>query len=106
MEDTYNLTASIFSFSSIVSSIVPNPLPVEECSSFSPRMRASAPSSFVVTSVYSNSGLALLHENDTFSLFDRDDGSSCSDSLGIKLIPSSIITTNRVFIEKADKRMF
>lgn len=76
-----------------------------ECISFNPRIRANAPSSFVVTSVSNNSGLALVHENETFNLFDLDEGSNCNDNLGTKLIPRIIMTTNIVLIEKADKRM-
>ena len=76
---------------------------MEERISFNPRIRANAPSNFVVTSVSNNSGLAFVHENETFSLFDLEDGSNCNDSFGIKLIPKIIMTTNMVLIEKADK---
>ena len=72
---------------------------------FSPLVRAKAPSSLEVTSISSNSGLALGHEKDTLSWLERDEGISCNDILGIKDMPSNISTIKIVFTENADNFM-
>ena len=65
-------------------------------------MRLKTPSSLEVTSISSISGLAFAHENETLNSFEREEGISWSDSLGMTAMPSSISTMKKVLMENAD----